>query len=126
MPLRRFQRQFEKLSQFERGRIIGMMEARSSARRVSRSFGRPDRVVKRCWVDSGSDTCHLHEHQAHFEQDNARPHTEKVSQDCLRTVTTFPWPGRTPYLSPVEYIWDHLGWRIGHPTSLNELEARLQ
>ncbi|GFV95022.1 transposable element Tcb2 transposase [Trichonephila clavipes] len=61
-----------------------------------------------------------------FQQDNARPHTARVSQDCLRTVTTFPWPARCPDLSPIEYIWDHLGRRVGHPTSLNELEARLQ
>ncbi|GFY10614.1 transposable element Tcb2 transposase [Trichonephila clavipes] len=27
-----------------------------------------------------------------FQQDNARPHTERVSQDCLSTVTTLPWP----------------------------------
>ncbi|GFV17149.1 integrase catalytic domain-containing protein [Trichonephila clavipes] len=26
-----------------------------------------------------------------FQQDNAWPHTARVSQDCLRTVTTFPW-----------------------------------
>ncbi|GFY06688.1 transposable element Tcb1 transposase [Trichonephila clavipes] len=25
-----------------------------------------------------------------FQQDNARPHTARVSQDCLRTVTTLP------------------------------------
>ncbi|GFV15520.1 transposable element Tcb1 transposase [Trichonephila clavipes] len=46
-------------------------------------------------------------------------------QDRLRTVTTLPWPARSPYLSPIEHIWDHLGRRGGHPTSLNELEARL-
>ncbi|GFX81962.1 transposable element Tcb2 transposase [Trichonephila clavipes] len=27
-----------------------------------------------------------------FQQDNARPHTVRVSQDCLRTVNTLPWP----------------------------------
>ncbi|GFU14103.1 uncharacterized protein TNCV_2536521 [Trichonephila clavipes] len=27
-----------------------------------------------------------------FQQDNARPHTAGVSQDCLCTVTTLPWP----------------------------------
>ncbi|GFV24583.1 transposable element Tcb2 transposase [Trichonephila clavipes] len=59
-------------------------------------------------------------------QDNARPHTAKVSQDCLRTVTTLPWPSRSPDLSPMEHIWDHLGRRVEHPTSLSELEARLQ
>ncbi|GFT95293.1 transposable element Tcb1 transposase [Trichonephila clavipes] len=61
-----------------------------------------------------------------FQQDNARPHTARVSQDCLRTVTTLPWPSRSPYLSTIEHIWHHLGRRVGHPTSLNELEARLQ
>ncbi|GFW84329.1 transposable element Tcb1 transposase [Trichonephila clavipes] len=47
-------------------------------------------------------------------------------QVCLRTVTTLPWPARSPDLSPIEHIWDHLRWRVGHPTSFNELEARLQ
>ncbi|GFW49039.1 transposable element Tcb1 transposase [Trichonephila clavipes] len=37
MPLRRFRRQYEQLSQFERGRIIGMMEAGWSARQCSAS-----------------------------------------------------------------------------------------
>ncbi|GFU19242.1 transposable element Tcb2 transposase [Trichonephila clavipes] len=44
MPLRRFRRQYEQLSQFESGRIIGMMEAGWSARRVARQFGRFDCV----------------------------------------------------------------------------------
>ncbi|GFV67645.1 transposable element Tcb2 transposase [Trichonephila clavipes] len=39
-PLRRFRRQYEQLSQFERGRIIGRIEADWSARRVARQFGR--------------------------------------------------------------------------------------
>ncbi|GFW45312.1 transposable element Tcb1 transposase [Trichonephila clavipes] len=63
---------------------------------------------------------------ATFQQDNARSHTARVSQDCLRTVTTLPWSTRSPVLSPIEHIWDHLGRRVGHPTSLNELKARLQ
>ncbi|GFU46723.1 transposable element Tcb2 transposase [Trichonephila clavipes] len=44
-----------------------------------------------------------------FQQDNDWPHTERVSQDCFRTVTTPPWPARSPDLSPNEHIWDHLG-----------------
>ncbi|PRD25024.1 UNVERIFIED_CONTAM: hypothetical protein NCL1_42107 [Trichonephila clavipes] len=47
MPLRRFRRQYEQLSQFERERIIGIMEAGS--RRVARQLGRSDCVVRRCW-----------------------------------------------------------------------------
>ncbi|GFX42076.1 transposable element Tcb1 transposase [Trichonephila clavipes] len=50
----------------------------------------------------------------------------KVSKDFLHTVITLPWPARSPDLSPIKRIWDHLGWRVGHPMSLNELEARLQ
>ncbi|GFX98749.1 transposable element Tcb2 transposase [Trichonephila clavipes] len=57
-----------------------------------------------------------------FQQDNTRPHTAKVSQDCLCTITALPWPKRSLDLSPIEHIWDHLGQRVGHPTSLNELE----
>ncbi|GFT86689.1 l-Fucosyltransferase [Trichonephila clavipes] len=39
--------------------------------------------------------------RAIFQQDNARPHTARVSQDCLRTVTTLPWPVLPPDLSPI-------------------------
>ncbi|GFY05925.1 transposable element Tcb2 transposase [Trichonephila clavipes] len=48
-PLRSFRRQYEHLSQFERGKIIGMMEAGWSARRVARQSGRSDCVMRRCW-----------------------------------------------------------------------------
>ncbi|GFU55935.1 transposable element Tcb1 transposase [Trichonephila clavipes] len=61
-----------------------------------------------------------------FQQDNARLHTARVSQDCLRIVTTLPGLPNPPHFSLIEDIWDHFGWRVGHPTSLNELEARLQ
>ncbi|GFV55319.1 transposable element Tcb1 transposase [Trichonephila clavipes] len=47
-------------------------------------------------------------------------------KDCLRTGTTLIWAFRFLDLSPIEHIWDHLGRRVVYPTSLNELEARLQ
>ncbi|GFT20606.1 transposable element Tcb1 transposase [Trichonephila clavipes] len=43
-----------------------------------------------------------------FQQDNARPHTTKVSEDCLLYVTTLSRPARSPSLSPIDHIWDHL------------------
>ncbi|GFV87521.1 transposable element Tcb2 transposase [Trichonephila clavipes] len=49
MPLHSFRRQYEQLSQFERVRIIGMMEAGWSARRLARQLGRSDCVVRRYW-----------------------------------------------------------------------------
>ncbi|GFW11893.1 transposable element Tcb2 transposase [Trichonephila clavipes] len=36
-----------------------------------------------------------------FQRDNSRPHTARVSQDYLRTFTTFLWPARSPDLSPI-------------------------
>ncbi|GFV53150.1 transposable element Tcb2 transposase [Trichonephila clavipes] len=54
MPLRRFRRQFEHLSQFDRRRTIGMMEAGWSARRVAHHLGCSDCVVK--WIRDMSFT----------------------------------------------------------------------
>ncbi|GFS54896.1 uncharacterized protein TNCV_3576171 [Trichonephila clavipes] len=34
--------------------------------------------------------------EAFFQQDNVQPHMARVSQDCLCTITTLPWPGRSP------------------------------
>ncbi|GFU94623.1 transposable element Tcb2 transposase [Trichonephila clavipes] len=63
--------------------------------------------------------------EAIFDQDNARPHTARVSQVCLRTVTSLPWPARSPDLSLIEHTWDHLRCAAGYYTSLIDLEARL-
>ncbi|GFX66084.1 transposable element Tcb2 transposase [Trichonephila clavipes] len=60
-----------------------------------------------------------------FQQHNARPHMAGVSQYCLSTVTILPWFVRSPDLSPIEHIWDHLGRRVGYPTSLNELRGKV-
>ncbi|GFX54272.1 hypothetical protein TNCV_3823711 [Trichonephila clavipes] len=46
MPLRRFRRQYEQLSQFERGRIISRREDGWLARRVAHQLGRSDYVVR--------------------------------------------------------------------------------
>ncbi|GFS98221.1 transposable element Tcb2 transposase [Trichonephila clavipes] len=40
-----------------------------------------------------------------FQQDNATPHTTRVSQDCLRPVTTFPWPARFPVCLQLSIFW---------------------
>ncbi|GFV65811.1 transposable element Tcb2 transposase [Trichonephila clavipes] len=47
-----------------------------------------------------------------FQQNNAQSHTARVSQDYLRTVTTLPWSARSPDLSPIDLIWEHLGRRV--------------
>ncbi|GFT25824.1 transposable element Tcb2 transposase [Trichonephila clavipes] len=63
---------------------------------------------------------------ANFQQDNTRPHTARVSQECFLYVTTLSWPARSPDLSSTKHIWDHLGRQVRYPTSLNKLEATLQ
>ncbi|GFV44081.1 transposable element Tcb2 transposase [Trichonephila clavipes] len=49
MRIRRVLKQYKQLSQFETGRIIGMIEAGWSARRLARQEGRFDCVVRMCW-----------------------------------------------------------------------------
>ncbi|GFX27093.1 HTH_Tnp_Tc3_2 domain-containing protein [Trichonephila clavipes] len=56
MPLRRFRRQYEQLSQFEKGRIFGIKEAGWSARRVARQLSCSDCVVRSCWDQWIPDT----------------------------------------------------------------------
>ncbi|GFX78715.1 transposable element Tcb1 transposase [Trichonephila clavipes] len=63
---------------------------------------------------------------AFSQQDIARPHTARVSQGYLCTVTTLPWPVRFADLSPIKHIWNHLERQVVHPTSLNDLDAMLQ
>ncbi|GFY19092.1 transposable element Tcb2 transposase [Trichonephila clavipes] len=166
MLLSRFQRQYEQLPLFERGRIIGMMEYGWSARKASlrtpptdQSSRRPphrtaapityavldahpststlgvvlctrklgcsgmepsclfsdksrfnlssDDIHVRVWKPCGERLNHafaLHRHTAPTAyvklpvavllQDNARPHIARVSQDCLHSVTSLPWPAR--------------------------------
>ncbi|GFU85046.1 hypothetical protein TNCV_1553091 [Trichonephila clavipes] len=45
MPLRRNRRQYEQLTDFDRGRIIGLREAGWSNRRIGCHLGRSDMVV---------------------------------------------------------------------------------
>ncbi|GFV82330.1 uncharacterized protein TNCV_3443201 [Trichonephila clavipes] len=62
----------------------------------------------------------------HFSTRQCSASNARVSHDCFRTVTTLPCSARSPNLSRIEHFWDHWGRRFGHPTSLNELEAKLQ
>ncbi|GFT06506.1 transposable element Tcb2 transposase [Trichonephila clavipes] len=61
-----------------------------------------------------------------FQQDNARPHTARVSQDFLRHFQTLPWPTRSPDLSPVEHVWDQLKWQMPSCHSVHDLEFAFQ
>ncbi|UYV74550.1 GIGYF1 [Cordylochernes scorpioides] len=60
-----------------------------------------------------------------YQQDNARPHTARISQQALQDVQMLPWPLFSPDLSPIEHVWDIIGRRLHalpQPRSEDELE----
>ncbi|GFV16648.1 DDE_3 domain-containing protein [Trichonephila clavipes] len=61
-----------------------------------------------------------------FQQDNAHPHTARVAQDFLRHFQTLPWPARSPYLFPVEHVWDQLKRQMPSCHSVHDLELAVQ
>lgn len=67
-----------------------------------------------------------------FQQDNARPHTARLTMDFLNrhNVQLLPWPSRSPDLSPIEHLWDHLGRQLRRrpqqPITIPQLEQALQ
>ncbi|GFU06927.1 transposable element Tcb2 transposase [Trichonephila clavipes] len=197
MPLRRNRRQYEQLTDFDRGRIIGLREAGWSNRRIGRHLGRSDMVScsvlatvdhrslsaddhrTRVWRRTGqrSDPAFIVERHtaisqgvtvwgaiswdtqsslvvlqgtltarryvddiltpivlpmissrpgAIYQQDNARPHTARLSQQCLQGYDVLPWPARSPDLSPIDHIWDALGRQLQPSRDTGELTAQMQ
>ena len=66
-----------------------------------------------------------------FQHDNARPHTARHTQNILRihNVNVLQWPARSPDLSPIEHLWDHLGRQVRERHDVNnirDLERALQ
>ncbi|GFT90560.1 DDE_3 domain-containing protein [Trichonephila clavipes] len=60
--------------------------------------------------------------EAIFQQDNARPHTARVSQNFLRHFQTLPWPANSPDLSLVQHVWDQLKRHMLSCHSVHDLE----
>ncbi|UYV72073.1 hypothetical protein LAZ67_9001732, partial [Cordylochernes scorpioides] len=77
----------------------------------------PAAIVERPPCDNGVPN-------ALYQQDNARPHTARISQQALQDVQMLPWPPYSPDLSPIEHVWDSIGRRLHalpQPRSEDEL-----
>ncbi|GFX93159.1 transposable element Tcb2 transposase [Trichonephila clavipes] len=57
-----------------------------------------------------------------LQQDNARPHTARVTQDFLLHFQTLPRPARSPDFSPVEHVRDQLKQQMLSCHSVHDLE----
>ena len=63
-------------------------------------------------------------------QDNALPHRGRVVNEFVRqfNIRRLDWPVNSPYLNPIEHIWDELGRRVyrhNPPQTLVQLRQRL-
>ena len=62
-------------------------------------------------------------HATLFQQDNARPHTARYTQDVLHrnNIAVLDWPARSPDLSPIEHLWDYLGRKVRARNDVNDV-----
>ncbi|GFV21348.1 transposable element Tc1 transposase [Trichonephila clavipes] len=61
-----------------------------------------------------------------FQQDNSKPHTAHVVMNCLTAFQTLPLPATSPYLSPVEHVWDMMRQRLHVPGNFDDLTQQLE
>ena len=66
-----------------------------------------------------------------FQNDNARPHTARHTQNILHihNINVLQWPARSLDLSPIEHLLDHVGRQVreGHDVNnIHYFECALQ
>ena len=63
-----------------------------------------------------------------LQQDNARPHTARVTQDFLQRhgIPLLPHPARSPDLNPIEHFWDEIGRQLQGRQQMLQTEQDLR
>ena len=68
-----------------------------------------------------------HGHASIFQQDNARPHVARHTMNFLtaNNVNVLDWPARSPDISPIEHLWNHLGRIVRERNDVNNVRERV-
>ncbi|GFU35863.1 transposable element Tcb2 transposase [Trichonephila clavipes] len=67
-----------------------------------------------------------------FQQDNAHPHVTKTVRDfcSAQDMQLLPWPAYLPDMSPIEHVWNLVGWHLARDpcpaASIDELLLCIQ
>ena len=58
-----------------------------------------------------------------LQHDNACPHTARYTQNILHihNINVLQWPARSPDLSPIEHLWDHLVRQVRECHDVNNI-----
>ncbi|GFU67393.1 transposable element Tc1 transposase [Trichonephila clavipes] len=138
MQRRRIRAHYEQLSNFERGRIIGLKEAVFRDESLFQLC--PDNHRKHVWRRRGQRadlTFTIARHSGlnqelwsvpspYFSEDKARPHAARVAMNCLVAFQTLPCPARSPDLSSIEQVWEMIGRRVNLLGNVDDLARRLE
>ncbi|GFX98190.1 uncharacterized protein TNCV_4908331 [Trichonephila clavipes] len=116
--------QYEQLSQFERERIFGMIEAGWSAKRVARQLGFSDFVVRRCWDQWIREMSFIrrpgsgYHRQTNLREDRhivRNPSVQPTASSAAIQAQVAPSLGALCFFEPYEGAWLKDIWDHGAP-----------
>ncbi|GFV74149.1 hypothetical protein TNCV_4510551 [Trichonephila clavipes] len=85
MPLHGIRAHYEQLSEFERGRIIGLKEAGWANRRIALYMGGRDAAIRRCWPELGGRLRRLPKNVEDLSR-QLKPICQEILQETIRAI----------------------------------------